>query len=75
MNGALALLLLVGLALLMAAGAGATLAGIVRSTRRNLPPDELDRKARAGFWIGFMLGVAVELLLLGLCVSAFRQSG
>ena len=69
------ILLLVGLGLLLPAGVGVAGASIVRGTRRNLPPDELQRKAKAAFWIGAIVALALELILFGLCVSTLNQMG
>ncbi len=75
MDGALAVLGLLGFALLLAAGFGVAGASLIRATRRNLPPDELQRKAAAAFWIGSIIGLALELILFGMCRSMFNQMG
>ncbi len=75
MDTVLAVLLLVGLALLLASAGGVALASIVRARHRNLPPDEVQRKAAAAFWIGSIVGLALELVLFGMCVSMLNQMG
>lgn len=37
---------------------------------RSLPPAEVTRWAKKGFWIAFMIGVALTLTAIGLCFAA-----
>ena len=70
---------LLGLLLLFgtpAAVVGGITAVIVRSAAkgRGLAPAEAGRQAMKGFWIAFVVTVALELLLLGLCIAAFSNA-
>lgn len=37
---------------------------------RSLPPAEVTRWAKKGFWIAFMIGLALTLTAIGLCFAA-----
>jgi hypothetical protein len=75
MDALFSILLLVGLFLLAPIVLGGAAAGVVRSTRRNLPPDQLRRKAMTAFWITAIVVLALELTLFGLCLSTLNQMG
>ncbi|MEA2932737.1 MAG: hypothetical protein QOI56_1522 [Actinomycetota bacterium] len=65
-------LVVVFLALPVLLGGG--LAGIVHATRRNLPPQERRRKAVVAFGIVFVILLAGEILVFGMCVSALSNN-
>ena len=48
---------------------------IVRSTRSNLGPAEANRVTKRAFWMAFVIVIALELLVFGLCVAALTQMG
>lgn len=56
---------------------GAVAGGFMRAsaTRRRLSAEETNRKARNGFWIGAVIAIAAELVLVGLCISSMSQIG
>jgi hypothetical protein len=69
------------LSLLLLFGAPAAVVGgitavIVRSAAkgRGLAPAEAGRKAVKGFWIAFVVTIALEILLFGLCIAAFSNA-
>ncbi|MEA2828106.1 MAG: hypothetical protein QOG43_2545 [Actinomycetota bacterium] len=75
MQVARSFLVLAGLFLVVPVILGGAVAGIVRATRRNLPPAELQHKVKVAFWITSIVTLAIELILLGLCLSALNQTG